>query len=252
MKILIITSYIEHPYSLSESAAASDYIICADGGYDIAKGLGIKPDLLLGDFDSINLDVAGIPDDIEISKFPPEKDYTDLELAINKAMEIAGSRDFSASLEPSPLQIEIAGGIGGRLDHTIANIQLLSAYSNERTFLTLRDGNNFCFVLNGNCGEYSPMYCASQHNSVVNSSCDLTPVISNSTAEIPMQKDSYISIFSLSEACSGVTFEGVKYPLHNHRLTNTYPLGVSNEFISEKATLHVEDGSLLVIISKRL
>ncbi|MEI3503053.1 MAG: thiamine diphosphokinase [Anaerovoracaceae bacterium] len=97
----------------------------------------LVPDLLMGDFDSIG---SELPDDIETESSRPEKDFTDLELAIMKAVDLAAT------------EVCIIGGIGGRLDHTVANIQLLSHYSNTFDSLYMMDGRNICFIING--GDY--------------------------------------------------------------------------------------------------
>ncbi|NMB33855.1 MAG: thiamine diphosphokinase [Clostridium sp.] len=94
---------------------AADLIICADGGAAHLRKLGISPNILLGDFDSID------PGDlryfsgkeVEIINFPPKKDMTDAELAIDTAVK-RGYRD-----------IVIMGGLGARIDHTLSNIFLL-------------------------------------------------------------------------------------------------------------------------------
>ncbi len=206
MKFLIITSFINSPLPLNEIAGDYDYIICVDDGINTAREYDIKPDLLLGDFDSLK---GILPTDTEILGFPPEKDYTDLELAVMEAI----SRDAC--------EIEIAGGIGGRLDHTVANIQILENHSRQCPII-MKDGRNSCFVLHGPCNSF----------------------------EIEAAKDSYLSVFSLSDRCMGVCISGVRYPLSNYTLTRDYPLGVSNEFKSDKAILSFEDGSMLIVISK--
>lgn len=91
------------------SPKPDDFVIAADGGYDYLKSVGIKPDLLVGDFDSI----AERPDGISVMKFPPEKDDTDMGLALSEGFK-RGYRVF-----------RIYGGGGGRQDHFIANLQLL-------------------------------------------------------------------------------------------------------------------------------
>jgi len=207
--IVIITSYLDTFLDIKNHLDAVDYIICTDGGYDIALAQNIRPDLLLGDFDSIKSD---LPEDIEIKQFEPEKDFTDLELALKTAVELNAS------------QVTVIGGIGGRLDHTIANIQLLSNYSDKFDKFAFIDGSTECFVL------------SSSHKN---------------QAVIPAKKNAYISVFSLSGKCMGVTFEGVKYPLKDHTLTRTFPLGVSNEFKEKDAVLSLKDGTLLVIITDR-
>ncbi|MCC6498646.1 MAG: thiamine diphosphokinase, partial [Anaerolineales bacterium] len=94
-----------------------DFILCADGGTRHALALGVKPNLILGDMDSVDkemlkkIQAAGV----EIELFPRDKDETDLELALNKAVEL------------NPDEIIIVAALGGRMDHSLANIALLSA-----------------------------------------------------------------------------------------------------------------------------
>ena len=108
--IIIITSYVDAPFDMKQALTQMEdpYIICTDGGFDLAKQAGITPHLLLGDLDSIQ---SRIPKELPLKTFPPEKDYTDLELAIHTAIEKKASH------------VEIWGGIGGRLDHTVANLK---------------------------------------------------------------------------------------------------------------------------------
>lgn len=92
-----------------------DFIICVDGGAFHARQMGIRPDLLLGDFDSIKTDDYEYFFDlgVNINKYPHEKDETDTELAVEHAISMGSSK------------IIIIGGIGTRFDHTLANIFLL-------------------------------------------------------------------------------------------------------------------------------
>jgi thiamine pyrophosphokinase len=95
---------------------ADDYIICADGGTRHALALGLRPNLVIGDMDSLDkgqwqeLENAGVP----IELFPRDKNETDLELALNRAIEL------------EPQEIIIVGALGGRLDQTLGNTSLLS------------------------------------------------------------------------------------------------------------------------------
>ena len=59
-----------------------------------------------------------------------------------------------------------------------------------------------------------------------------------------------ISLFSFTEICEGVCISGVKYPLHDHRLDQSFPLGVSNEFEEEQAHVSVKSGKLLILLSQ--
>ena len=88
----------------------SDLVICADSGYRYAREIGVKPHIVLGDFDSCTAD---IPEDIEVHRCPPEKDDTDTMLAVKTAIERGcGS-------------IRLYGALGARFDHAFANIQTL-------------------------------------------------------------------------------------------------------------------------------
>lgn len=88
-----------------------DYIICADGGYIHALKLRIKPDCILGDFDTF--DKSGLPEDCKVLTYSAIKDYTDTMLAAMHALE----NGFK--------HITIYGASGGRFDHTMANVQTL-------------------------------------------------------------------------------------------------------------------------------
>ncbi|HPJ03753.1 MAG TPA: thiamine diphosphokinase [Candidatus Limiplasma sp.] len=90
---------------------AGDFVIAVDGGFSAAVASGITPDLLVGDFDSL----AQIPGDIPVKAFPPEKDQTDMALALEEGM----ARGYCS--------FRFYGAGGGREDHTYANLQLLSS-----------------------------------------------------------------------------------------------------------------------------
>ncbi len=107
-----------------------DFVIAADGGTRHALALGLTPNVVIGDLDSISkeerrkIDAAGV----EVIKFPADKNETDLELAIDHAM----------SLHPD--QILILAALGGRMDQTLANIALLSNLQLAACNIKLTDG----------------------------------------------------------------------------------------------------------------
>jgi len=107
-----------------------DYILCADGGMRHALALDLKPDLVIGDMDSAERsDLQKMQaDGVSIELFPRDKNETDLELAINKAIELA------------PQQIIIVAALGGRLDQTLANIAILTDLRLSTFNLRLDDG----------------------------------------------------------------------------------------------------------------
>ncbi len=116
--------------------------------------------------------------------------------------------------------ITIVGSLGGRLDHTIANIQTL-AYIVDNGGRGILVGERDTAEIFG-AGEYG----FSQNDNM------------------------YFSLFSFGEEAV-VTTRGTKYDLDRYRLTNSFPLGVSNEIISSECTLKIEKGRVLVIFSKK-
>ena len=219
-KCYIITAYIDGVLSeiiLSDKCVPEpekkDLIICADGGYEIATSFGIEVDIVIGDADSGNvspvLTDSSTVSHTEFIRLQKEKDESDTFLCVNHAVNLGFE------------EVVIVGGIGGRLDHTISNIQTLAHFSSKLKKISMFDEKNFATV------------------------------IENSQITLYKKSDFSISLFSLSEKCVGVTATGLYYPLHDAELKNSYPIGLSNEFSDEKATIEVKCGKLLIIMSKR-
>ena len=101
---------IGDPEQIKNLVRQEDYLICADSGYRHCVQLGFSPQLVLGDFDSY----AGVvQSDCELLRYPIEKDDTDTMLAVKQALQRGYER------------LVLVGMLGGRLDHTLANIQTL-------------------------------------------------------------------------------------------------------------------------------
>lgn len=180
--------------------AKGDFVIAADAGLRLLEEKGIRPDLIVGDFDTLHY----IPQGENVLRLPPEKDDTDMSVAIKEGIR-AGYTVF-----------HIYCGTGGRIDHTIANLQLL-AYLSERGmqgFLFDRDS--------------------------------VFTAITDRELAFDRIDGGYVSVFSWSESSTGVYLKNLKYELHDAVLTNSFPLGVSNEFIGKKSSIIVRDGTLLV------
>ena len=132
MKTLIITNgNIRDNKFLRQMVELHDYIICVDGAAKYLKTISHKPDLIVGDMDSI------LEDDlkwIESSKVPIDvyetrKDYTDTEIAIDAAIEKKSS------------SIMILGAIGSRIDHSLSNLFLLKKISEAGLEGLIADGD---------------------------------------------------------------------------------------------------------------
>lgn len=189
------------------SRHTQDILIAADGGYTALYQHQIRPDLIIGDFDSCKFSSESILD-IPIQKLTPEKNYTDVHTCIVEGLS-RGFRNF-----------RLYGCTGGRISHTIANIQLMSCLAKKEM--------RVCMV-----GPREIFY-----------------TIHNSTLLLPGRPAGYISIFSLTDSSEQVTLLGLKYALSNATLTNTFPLGVSNEFIGTDVTISVKNGTLLIVFAR--
>lgn len=183
------------------SPAQEDLVIAADGGLAYLKELQITPDFILGDFDSLGYQPVGDA----VRSYPPEKDDTDMLLAVKYGLS-QGCDTFY-----------IYGGLGGRLSHTVANLQVLR------------------FLCEQNC-----------HGILVDEKTVLT-VIDKESICFSAGAKGYLSVFSQGETASGVTIRHMKYNVENACLTGNYPLGTSNEFVGDTAEISVRDGVLLLV-----
>ncbi len=180
------------------------YIICADRGYDHALRFGLSPNLVIGDFDS----AVKKPIDTDILEYPIRKDYTDTMLAAKQALDMGFDK------------VRIYGALGGRLDHTIANLQTL-------LFL-----------------ETSGM----RASIIASDSCIWLQT--DGTVRYYEKSEGYFSVFAFNGKCTGVTEKGVEYPLENAVITGDFPIGVSNHITAPYAEVSLETGCLLVMITK--
>lgn len=183
------------------SPAPEDWILAADGGFASLRAHGYLPHLLVGDFDSL----CAIPEGVEILRLPVEKDDTDT-LACAK---IALERGFRL--------LRIFGGTGGgRIDHTLANLQTLAYVARHGGMAYLHDGDAvLTALLNGSLG-------------------------------FPAGSEGTFSAFAHGGEARGVTLEGFQYLLADAVLSPDFPLGVSNSFAGEPAQVRVRDGMLIL------
>lgn len=114
-------------------AGAFDYVIAVDGGFASLEDIGVRPDLVMGDFDSLGY----IPQGIRNVRFPAEKDKSDMELALKRAK---GQR-FE--------RVIVFGALGRRLDHTMANMAVFSKYSELGLKVTAIGEDSAIFFITG-------------------------------------------------------------------------------------------------------
>ena len=146
MQRIIIFANGELPYleKARQLLQPHDHIICADGGTRHALALGLTPHLVIGDMDSINksewknFEKSGV----SVELFPQDKNETDLELAIHRALELDAK------------EIIIIGALGGRLDQTLGNIALLSTAPGSSRDIRIDDGVEEIFL----CRDQAQVY----------------------------------------------------------------------------------------------
>ena len=183
---------------------AEDLLIAADQGYARAKQAGLQPDLIVGDFDSLGC----VPEEMNVVVLPTVKDVTDTWAAV----ELGKARGYRS--------FRLYGCTGGRVDHTLANLQTLAALAKEGMTGVLVDRTQILTALS--CG----------------------------TMEFGPEKTGFLSVFSYSERCCGVTLRGLKYELENAELTSFFPLGVSNEFVGKQACVTIGEGVAILVFER--
>ncbi len=189
---------------LLEPVGKGDCLLAADGGLAHLQTLGLQPDGILGDFDSLGY----VPQSAKV--FPVEKDDTDAMLAVRHGLRL-GYRRFL-----------LYGSLDGpRLDHTVANLQTLQ-------FLADHGAEGFLIGVD-----------------------TIATVVKNGQIEFLPESEGIVSVFCMGSDAAGVTLSGLKYPLENATLTSGFPLGVSNHFTGNAATISVKDGSLLVLWNRK-
>lgn len=174
---------------------------------------GIIVDKAFGDFDSVKEEeLAFIKKHVgELLTFPPEKDETDMEIALSWAMKQA------------PEKIRIFGATGGRLDHFFANIQLL----------------------------FKPMALQKSVPIEIIDRQNIISLIQAGTHTIERNDEyTYISFIPFHEEVEGLTLVGFKYPLTLRHIPIHSTLCISNELISDIGTISFSEGILMVIRSR--
>ncbi|MBE6552881.1 MAG: thiamine diphosphokinase [Ruminococcaceae bacterium] len=136
MKAFIYTGGKIHPALVTEAPKEGDLVLAADSGYTNARALGVMPQILLGDFDSLGEE--NLPDNVELIRVPAEKDDTDTQLAVRTALERGAN------------ELVIIGGLEGRLDHTLSSVAILEYLDKNHIHALMTSGKNRVRFLRNN------------------------------------------------------------------------------------------------------
>ncbi len=189
----------------------ANLIIAANGGWAKARTYQIPVDLVVGDLDSLSPEEADVlaSSGIQTHVFSRAKDRTDLEIAL----------DYALSLGPK--KVVVVGGLGGRLDHTLANTLLLEKAARIGVAIEIESEEERVFVV-------SDRLCLKQ-----------------------VAEGDLISLLPISEVVEGVLTKGLRFSLEHESLARASSRGISNEITSVPAEIQIDRGLLLVVHQAR-
>ena len=188
-------------------------LIAADKGVEFFMDAGLRPNVAVGDFDSLSDRgmeyLAGLAG-TETVRLKPEKDDSDTQHALNFAISRGAA------------EIAVLGATGSRIDHLLANIELLLLGMKKGAKVILADRNNWAAL-----------------------------VKSGTVLKKAEQFGSFVSFFPLGGSVQGLTLTGFKYPLLKHHLKpEDWGLTVSNEIVEDCAGVEFESGTLLMLMTR--
>jgi thiamine pyrophosphokinase len=203
---VIANGEFSHSDRLTAHLEAMDQVIAADGGANWLYALDRTPDLIVGDLDSISplalraFQSQGCP----LQRYPADKDETDTELALCAAKQRGAS------------DILLLGALGGRIDHELANIQLLTLPMLSETRLRIFDGTSYISLIRGGWAVHG-------------------------------EPGDLLSLLPWGGDAHGIETSGLQYPLRYESLYLGPARGVSNVLLGTEAQVHLKQGWLLAI-----
>lgn len=198
-----------------------DKVFAVDKGLEYVDELGVTPDYLIGDFDTVNPNILSKYEKLAetrkenyvIMKHPPMKDATDTELAVDVAISL------------HPCMITVLAATGSRMDHVLSNIGLLQKAADKGIKMYIIDSCNKIQLLSSDTLNSLQLLKNEQHGA-------------------------YLSVLPLTDLVKGLTMKGVLYPVEDEEVRKGRSKTVSNEIIDDMAEISIKAGQLLVIESK--
>jgi thiamine pyrophosphokinase len=206
--VIFANGVLTEPDRLRRRLRSDDRIFCADGGTVHALALGLTPQVIIGDLDSLAPDLVAQMEaaGVAVQRHPVRKDQTDLELA------------FQVAMAEQPDEILLVTALGGRLDQMLANILLLTRPEYALARLTLVDGPQSVTVLR-------------PHQAVT----------------LTGRPGDTLSLVPLTPTVEQVNLAGVEWPLAEATLTLGSTWSISNVLTAPEACLQIGEGLVLVV-----
>ena len=208
--VVVANGEFRHPARLMGLVDRADLVVAADGGANWLASQGRLPDVLVGDMDSVSPRVLRALEESHhpLLRHSPRKDETDTELALLEAADMGARR------------ITVLGALGGRIDHTLANVQLLLMPQLEEVETGIFDGCSYLSIV-------------------------------RRTRPIRGEVGDLVSLIPLGGDVGGIITEGLEYPLHDETLHLGAGRGISNVLVRSLARVTVRWGNLLVVHTPR-
>lgn len=201
------------PNALPARRSPELLVVAADGGALKAEALGLRPDVVVGDFDSLQTARVDqlVGEGVEVLRHPAAKDESDTELALLEAVRRGATT------------VTIMGALGGhRFEHSLANVLLLTSPELAGVDVSIVDGATTVRAMGG-----------------------------GTTREIAGSAGDFVSLLPVSDAVRGVTTSGLAFPLVDDVLARGPARGLSNVMLGERATVAIGEGSLIVVHTRR-
>lgn len=210
MKVCVILNGVINNYNDTKERIFRekyDYIIGADGGCNHLYKMDIMPKYIIGDLDSIDKNLVDYykNKNVFFKKYPSHKDETDSEICLHLAKELKAK------------EVDFYGSLGGRIDHTLANIGLMH-YARKM--------------------DMKPRIITSEEEIII---------IENEEITLYGKKGDTISIIPIIGDANNVTLSKLEYPLSGGQIKYLSPLGISNVMLEDECSIKIEDGYALII-----
>ncbi|WP_347488434.1 thiamine diphosphokinase [Desulfoscipio sp. XC116] len=209
MRCVILTGgKVDNLQWLARALAQADRLICVDSGAGYAAALGIVPQIIIGDMDSIDHSLLEnyYRQGVVIKEYPPEKDDTDTALALREV------------LSEHPDEVVILGATGTRFDHTLANVHLLRVALENHVSARIID-------------EYN----------------EISLLAPRQPAVVKGRPGDEFSLLPLTEKVTGVCVQGARWPLRDAAFSIGNPYGISNRLVGDAAEITIASGLMLLI-----
>jgi len=218
---------IPETFDIQEALKLADISIAVNGGSRFCLDLGVKPQFLIGDLDSISKEDLALLEGSGtiLIRHPKRKDYTDLELALRYAQDQGAD------------EILVLGALGDRWDHTIANILLPTVLSPSSP----KSDDN---ALNSSLHPRSKL----SRISFVDGNQEIFFMHGRDRLEISGQPGDTVSLIPLSEWVRKVTTVNLEYPLNNKDLFMGSTLTISNVLVDQRGSVSIQEGSMLCVV----